>query len=94
MAQADELGRVLRLVAGDHLLNVGAGCGWPGLYLAERHGCEVTSVDPVMEGMVTSRSRARRDGLADRHGAVAAPGEQLPFRAGSFDAVIHTDVVC
>lgn len=94
VAQADELGRVLRLGTGDRLLDVGAGCGWPGLYLAKRHGCELVSTDPVDEGMVTASSRAHRDGLADRHRAIAARGDRLPLRSGSFDAALHTDVVC
>ena len=39
-------------------------------------------------------SRATSEGLAARAGVVAAAASALPFRACSFDAVIHTDVLC
>jgi hypothetical protein len=32
--------------------------------------------------------------LAARTGVVAAAASGLPFRAGSFDVIIHTDVLC
>jgi hypothetical protein len=39
-------------------------------------------------------NRTTNEGLAARTGVVAAAASGLPFRAGSFDAVIHTDVLC
>lgn len=33
-AQADHLAGLLGLAAGTHLLDVGSGAGWPGIYLA------------------------------------------------------------
>src|SRR5262245_65911188 len=41
MAQADVLGAALGLRTGVRLLDLGAGRGWPGLYLAVRTGCDV-----------------------------------------------------
>jgi hypothetical protein len=38
--------------------------------------------------------RAASEGLAERVGVVAAAASGLPFRAGNFDVVIHTDVLC
>jgi cyclopropane fatty-acyl-phospholipid synthase-like methyltransferase len=32
--------------------------------------------------------------LADRTGVVVAAASGLPFRAGTFDAVLHCDVLC
>ena len=92
--QAELLGERLGLTAEDRLLDLGAGCGWPGLYLAKLHGCAVVSVDPVGEGLPVAVRRARLDGLAHRQASVRANGDSLPFKAGSFDAVVHTDVVC
>ena len=94
MAQADTLARELDLSAADRLLDLGSGRGWPGLYLATRTGCQVVLTDLPLEGLRVAASRATSEGLAARAGMVAAAASALPFRAGSFDAVIHTDVLC
>ena len=39
-------------------------------------------------------NRAATEGLLARTGVVAAAASGLPFRAGSFDVIIHTDVLC
>jgi 2-polyprenyl-3-methyl-5-hydroxy-6-metoxy-1,4-benzoquinol methylase len=93
MAQADTLAGGLGLSAGDRLLDLGTGRGWPGLYLAARTGCRVVLADLPLEGLHVAAGRAAAEGLAARTGVVAA-ASGLPFRAGSFDAVIHTDVLC
>ena len=92
--QADGLGRFLELGPGRVLLDIGAGCGWPGLYLATEFGCSVISVDPIMEGASAARDRIGSDGIGSRALALVATGEQLPIRAGSVDAVVHADVMC
>ena len=94
MAQADALARGLGLSAGDRLLDLGTGRGWPGLYLAARTGCRVVLADLPLEGLRVAADRAVEEGLAARTGVVASAASGLPFRAGSFDAVIHTDVLC
>ena len=93
MAQADTLAGGLGLSAGDRLLDLGSGRGWPGLYLAARTGCRVVLADLPLEGLRVAADRAAAEGLADRVGVVAA-ASGLPFRAGSCDAVVHTDVLC
>ena len=94
MAQADALARGLDLSAGDRLLDLGTGRGWPGLYLAARTGCRVLLTDLPLEGLRVAADRAAAEGLTARTGVVASAASGLPFRAGSFDAVIHTDVLC
>jgi 2-polyprenyl-3-methyl-5-hydroxy-6-metoxy-1,4-benzoquinol methylase len=94
MAQADTLARELHLSAGDHLLDLGSGRGWPGLYLAARTGCRVVLTDLPLEGLRVAAVRAAAEGLAARAGVVVSAASGLPFRAGSFDVVIHTDVLC
>ena len=94
MAQADTLGRELALSPDDLLLDLGTGRGWPGLYLAARTGCQVVLTDLPLEGLRVAASRAASEGLAARAGVVASAASALPFRARSFDAVIHTDVLC
>jgi hypothetical protein len=39
-------------------------------------------------------NRAASEGLLVRTGVVAAAASGLPFQAGSFDVIIHTDVLC
>jgi SAM-dependent methyltransferase len=92
--QADELGRVLELDPGRVLLDIGAGCGWPGLYLAQKHRCAVISLDPVAEGVAVARTRALADGCETRAWAVQGAAEHLPIRPRSVDAVVHSDVLC
>jgi SAM-dependent methyltransferase len=94
MAQADTLADGLGLSAADRLLDLGSGRGWPGLYLAARTGCRVVLADLPLEGLRVAADRAAEEGLAARTAVVAAAASGLPFRAGSFDAVIHTDVLC
>lgn len=94
LAQAEQIGIELGLRPEHRLLDLGSGCGYPGLYLAARFGCSVTTLDPVVSGAGTAVARAGRDGLADRHLATIGHGAALPFRDRSFDAVVHIDVMC
>jgi ubiquinone/menaquinone biosynthesis C-methylase UbiE len=93
-AQADQLATGLELSAGDRLLDLGTGRCWPGLYLAARSGCRVVLADLPLEGLHVAASRAQADGLAARTSVLVAAASGLPFHAGSFDAIIHTDVLC
>jgi 2-polyprenyl-3-methyl-5-hydroxy-6-metoxy-1,4-benzoquinol methylase len=94
MVQAETLARQLHLSAGDRLLDLGSGRGWPGLYLAARTGCRVVLADLPLEGLRVAANRAASEGLASRTGVVASAASGLPFRADSFDVIIHTDVLC
>ncbi len=93
-AQADQLAGGLELSAGDRLLDVGTGRGWPGLYLAARSGCRVVLADLPLEGLRVAAARAAAEGLAARASTLVAAASALPFHAHSFDAIIHTDVLC
>ena len=65
------------------------GRGWPGLYLAPTTGCPVVLTDLPLEGLRVAADRATAEGLATRAAMVVAAGG-LPFRAGSFGAIVHT----
>jgi len=93
-AQAEQIAGLLRLGPGISLLEIGAGSGWPGLYLASESGCDVTLLDLPVSALAIARQRARADGHDDRVSAVAASGDALPFLDGSFDAIEHSDVLC
>jgi cyclopropane fatty-acyl-phospholipid synthase-like methyltransferase len=94
LAQADELHDHLALDAGSRLLDVGTGRGWPGLYLARRAGCAVVATDLPLAALRKAGARAAREGLGERAAMVVASGSSLPFPPGTFDGIVHTDVLC
>ena len=48
--EAERIAQLLELRPAAKLLDVGAGTGWPGLYLAELTGCDVVVVDAPLGG--------------------------------------------
>jgi len=92
--QANELARRLALEPGKRLLDLGTGRGWPGLYFAVTFGCDVIGSDMPLAALSKARRRADLERVGSRFLAVAAAGPRQPFRDRSFDAVVHTDVLC
>lgn len=93
-SQADHIVKSLDLKPGVHLLEVGSGSGWPGLFLGAETGCDVTLLDIPINALKLAAERAARDELGDRVMVVAASGTALPFYAASFDRLSHSDVLC
>lgn len=93
-AQVDRLGRALRLRAGVPALDVGAGAGWPSLYLAATTDAEFVLTDIPGQAVRAAASRSRETSVDQQCQFARASGTHLPFRARSFDAVLHTDVLC
>ena len=93
-AQVDEMADQLRLGPDDLLLDVGTGRGWPALKLAATTGCSVVGTDLPVDGLAIARRRAVGEGLEDRVAFIGAGALDLPFPRGSFDAIVHTDVLC
>lgn len=92
--QANLLARHLGLGPGRRVLDVGTGRGWPGVYFALEYGCHVVGSDMPFDALATAVSRARAEKVGERFAAAAAAGVDQPFRAESFDAIVHTDVLC
>jgi 2-polyprenyl-3-methyl-5-hydroxy-6-metoxy-1,4-benzoquinol methylase len=94
LEQADELARRLALGPGRRLLDVGTGRGWPGLYVAVRYGSVVAGTDMPFDALMAASRRARAERADHNFSAVAAAGVHQPFPRQTFDAVVHTDVLC
>jgi ubiquinone/menaquinone biosynthesis C-methylase UbiE len=92
--EASRIADLLGLRPGVRLLDVGAGAGWPGLYLAQVSGCDVVLTDVPVVGLQLALERAAADGFEERCRAVVADGATLPFSESSFDALSHSDVLC
>lgn len=84
----------LELSSGKSLLDVACGSGGPALRIAERTGCSVAGVDIHEQAIATANSLAAQGGLTEREQfrVVDATG-QLPFPAGSFDAITCVDAI-
>src|SRR5438046_1704116 len=92
--EAERIARLLELRQATRLLDLGAGSGWPGLYLAQLTGCDVVMVDLPLAALRIASERAAADGLTRRCKVVAADGAALPFNDASFDALSHSDLLC
>ena len=93
-SQAEVIPAALGLAAGVSLLEIGAGTGWPGIYLASQTGCNVTLLDIPFNALVRANQRAAEENVENRCQSVTASGSALPFFAGSFGAIGHSDVLC
>lgn len=92
--QAAHIAKSLELGPGVHLLEIGSGSGWPGLFLGGETGCDVTLLDIPFNALTLAAERAVEDQLTDRVRVVAASGTALPFEADTFDRLSHSDVLC
>jgi len=93
MQEAEALADALQLRAGMRVLDLGAGVGWPSLYLAPKLGYDAVLTDEPLVSMRTAARRAAAEGAGACRFAVAT-GARLPFRPRTFDAILHTDVLC
>jgi ubiquinone/menaquinone biosynthesis C-methylase UbiE len=93
-SEATRLAALLKLGPGRRFLDIGAGSGWPGLYLARLTGCDVALADIPVSGLRVASDRAVTDRLSGECWTVAADGAALPFGSGAFDAIGHSDVLC
>ena len=62
-SQADEIPPTLDLNSSSHLLEIGAGTGWPSLYVAKAASCRVTLVDILVSALGSAQKRARLEGM-------------------------------
>ena len=93
-SEADVMIERLRLMTSHNLLDIGAGAGWPGLYLALQTGCAVTLLDLPETGLRLAEARAKADGMTSQLSTVQGDATDMPFPSESFTAISHSDVLC
>src|SRR6266567_1817948 len=93
-SEASRVAELLELRQDQRLLDVGAGSGWPALFMAQTTGCDATLVDLPLTGLRVALDRASADELQQRCRVIVANAAALPFEDASFDAVSHSDVLC
>lgn len=84
----------LLLDADSHLLDIGAGAGWPGLLLGKLSNCDVTLLDIPLNALTQAATRAADDAMTAQVNIVAASATAMPFDNGSFGTISHSDVLC
>ena len=92
--EADLVAQILGLGRGMRFLDIGAGSGWPGLYLARVSGCDLTLIDVPLAGLAVAAKRVAAERLAGASWIIAADGGALPLQGAAFDAIGHSDVLC
>jgi ubiquinone/menaquinone biosynthesis C-methylase UbiE len=93
-AEADQMSRLLGLDKSKTLLELGAGSGWPALYLAGQSGCHATLADIPHDGLRIAADRVATEPISGGVSFAVADGAALPFQSAHFDAISHSDVLC
>ena len=93
-AEAEHMVGRLALRPGMRLLDLGAGSGWPGLYMARKSGCDIVLADLPLAGLRIAAQRAASDGIQRRVLVASSDAAALPFPEGCFDAISHSDLLC
>lgn len=88
----EEIAGLVKVAAGDHLLDVGSGIGGPARYMARRFGCSVTGIDLTAEFCEVARHLTRLLGLEAKIHIEAGDALKMPFADASFDGAYSMNV--
>jgi sarcosine/dimethylglycine N-methyltransferase len=91
LAAVEALARRAEIVPRSLVLDVCAGLGGPARFLASRFGCRVTGVDLNPGRCAGGRRLGALVGLSGRVRMINADAQALPFRRGSFTAVVSQE---
>ena len=94
LALTEQLGTLLDLGPDKRVLDIAAGQGTSGIYLAQRFGCEVIGVDYGSALVREAARAAEAASVADRVCFEQGDAENLIFADGQFDAVICECAFC
>jgi ubiquinone/menaquinone biosynthesis C-methylase UbiE len=92
--EAERMGQLLDLAEGKRLLEIGAGSGWPALFLAGETGCDATLADVPHEALRIAADRVASEPVGGEISLAVADAACLPFKSDLFDAIGHSDVLC
>ena len=90
----EHLGQILDLTPRTRVLDVAAGRGMSAIFIASRFGCEVVGIDYSRRNIDQAERDVKDRGLDDKVTFQWGDAEQLPFAAGSFDAIICECALC
>src|SRR6202795_905295 len=93
--ESHEIPRLLELMPGCSVLEIGSGSGRYALYVAEAARCNVVGLDVNAEGVRNASALAERKNLSPQVRFQQCDVSQpLPFPDASFDAAYSNDVFC
>jgi ubiquinone/menaquinone biosynthesis C-methylase UbiE len=87
-----EIADLLRIGAGDHILDIGSGIGGPARYFTHRFGCAVTGIDLTAEFCAVARDLTRALDLERKVRFELGDALAMPFGDGSFDGAYSMNV--
>ncbi len=88
LTSTKKLAELCRIDSTKKVLMVGCGGGFSACYLAREIGCEVVGIDIAKLSIEEAKERAKRQGVSDKAKFIVGDAHALPFKAGTFDAVI------
>jgi len=92
LSTTEELAELCQIGADSHVLVVGCGAGISACHIARKYGSRIVAVDLLIRMVDWSRRRAHKQTLADRVEFSVADAQTLPFKEGTFDAVLCESV--
>jgi sarcosine/dimethylglycine N-methyltransferase len=91
LAAVDALARRAGIRAASRVLDICAGLGGPGRFLASRRGCRVVGVELNASRALGMARLSRLVGLEALVGVIRADATALPFRSAAFDACVSQE---
>jgi ubiquinone/menaquinone biosynthesis C-methylase UbiE len=88
----EEIAGMLKVAAGDHLLDIGSGIGGPARFMAGRFGCKVTGIDLTAEFCDVARQLTQRLGMQARVDFREGNALAMPFGDASFEGAYSMNV--
>lgn len=92
-AKNDRICRKLRLIASDHLLEIGTGWGGFAIHAASQYGCRVTTTTISRQQFDLAVQRVHEAGLRDRVTVVLKDYRDLPQLNERFDKLVSIEMI-